>query len=414
MNISFASLSHVLPRLFFVAGFLLFFVLSANAEDDKKKSFDVPDLKEGKIELDEKGRYRLFVQNVAVQNLSDAQFAVMRQYDEALQKKRDAKSKQKSRALVVAIARSGSAKSLLYLHEQFETYSERRNNIAEGLSYYAREKKLRDSDWRLLVRSLNVVEEKQAEEVIDALLRFRRRANKAQWIRQLIIIGVSLEEKGASQAVKLVKHWMGRKTVKSTNSAKGDLKNWQKLFATRYPDEPSAAFPLDAKKSKWKYNRLHAILSKHEYDKINLEQGKKIFVKASCIKCHRLGEEGEKIGPNLTSISKKMQRKEILKAILFPSHFIPEEYPTTTLETKGGKVYTGMMGASGTETLLILGLDGKKIFIKKKDVENIRPNKTSAMPEKLLEELSQEEIIQLFGYIQSFSSQKTTGFHKQK
>ncbi|VAX38447.1 hypothetical protein MNBD_PLANCTO02-1366 [hydrothermal vent metagenome] len=392
----------------------MFFVSSTNAEDSKMFSFNVPDLKEGKIQIDEKGRYHLFVQNVAVERLSDSQFAAMRQYDEALQKKTDKKSKQKSRALVVAIARSGSAKSLLYLHEQFETYSERRNNVAEGLSYYAREKKLRDSDWRLLVRSLNVVEGKQAEEVIDALLRFRRRANKAQWIRQLIIIGLSLEEKGASKAVKLVEHWMGRKTVKPTESAKGDLGIWQKVFAKRYPDAPPAALPVDAKKSKWKYNRLHAILSKHQYDQIDLEQGKKIFTKASCIKCHRLGEEGEKIGPNLTTISRKMQRKEILKAILFPSHFIPEEYPTTTLETKGGKTYTGMMGASGPEVLLILGLDGKKVFIKKKDVKNIVPNKISAMPEKLLEELSQEEIIQLFGYIQSFTKQKTIGFHKQK
>ena len=56
------------------------------------------------------------------------------------------------------LVRSDDSKTLPYLHEVFETYPEWRNPVAAAISKYALEIRRRPQDWRLLVRSLEVVE----------------------------------------------------------------------------------------------------------------------------------------------------------------------------------------------------------------------------------------------------------------
>lgn len=347
------------------------------------------------------GDFRIMVAGEPLDRLTGAEFTALREQELKLQNKKpgDADSERKLNALLIAMARIADEPTLIYLHELFESYPERRNDIAEAISWYADENQRRDADWRILVRSLNVIEGEQAKAVMRALTRFRRRSNKAQWIRQVILVGLEQDPEGQQIADRLLTHWTGQRFKAESDSAKPIMQQWQDWFASKYPDELPAALPIEPADSRWKYKDLLAELHQQTKDTLDLKLGAQAYVKATCIKCHRFGEVGEKVGPDLTYVSRRFQQKEVLQATLFPSHFVSEEYPTFTIVTDAGKTFTGMMGAAGPDEILLLTEAGKRQMIKKQEVDEIIPVKKSAMPDGLLNLLSKAEAIQLIRYL---------------
>ncbi|WP_417383038.1 c-type cytochrome [Gimesia sp.] len=347
------------------------------------------------------GDYRIMVAGEPLDRLTGAEFTALREQELKLQNQKpaDAESKRKLNALLIAMARIADEPTLIYLHELFESYPERRNDIAEAISWYAEENQRRDADWRVLVRSLNVIEGDQAKAVMRALTRFRRRSNKAQWIRQAILVGLEQDAEGQQIADRLLTHWTGQQFQSESNSTHPLMQQWQDWFASNYPDELPAVLPVEPADSRWKYKDLLAELQQQTKATLDLKLGAQAYVKANCVKCHRFGEQGEKIGPDLTYVSRRFQQKEVLQATLFPSHFVSEEYPTFTIVTQGGKTFTGMMGAAGQDEILLLTEDGKRQVIKKQDVDEIIPVKKSAMPDGLLNLLTKAEAVQLIRYL---------------
>src|SRR5262249_1286845 len=57
----------------------------------------------------------------------------------------------------------------------------------------------------------------------------------------------------------------------------------------------------------------------------NAERGRKVFFdveKSQCLKCHRLGDKGERIGPELTGVGSRFGRIHLVESILEPSRTI--------------------------------------------------------------------------------------------
>lgn len=347
------------------------------------------------------GDYQIIIAGEALERVTGAEFPALRDLEIKLQgkKNREAHAERKLNALLIAMARIADEPTLIYLHELFESYPERRNDVAEAISWYAKENQRRDADWRILVRSLNVVQGDQAKVVMKALTKFHRRSNKAQWLRQVILVGLEQDAEGQQIAAQLLEHWTGLNPNQTAKEQQSPMRTWQTWFSEKYPDEIAAVWPVEAADSRWKYRDLQAALQKRSKEKPDLKLGEQSFVKATCIKCHRFGKLGEKVGPDLTHVSRRFQQKEIVLATIFPSHFVAEEYPTFTIVTDAGKTLTGMMGAAGQDQILLLTGEGKKQLINKNEVETIIPVKKSSMPDGLLNLLSKEETIQLFRYL---------------
>ena len=66
-----------------------------------------------------------------------------------------------------------------------------------------------------------------------------------------------------------------------------------------------------------------------------------MFEAASCNRCHRVGSEGYPVGPDLTSVSRRFSRRDLLDAIITPSKVIPEIFRSVRVVTKDGIIYTG-------------------------------------------------------------------------
>jgi putative heme-binding domain-containing protein len=124
-----------------------------------------------------------------------------------------------------------------------------------------------------------------------------------------------------------------------------------------------------------------------------------VFEKANCIKCHRFGNRGESIGPDLSTVAQRFTRKEILESVLFPSQVISDQYASKTVTTTDGKVISGIVAPAGDSAVLVLQADGTKTQLPASQVEDMQPNKKSAMPEGLFNTLALQEIADLFAYM---------------
>ncbi len=127
-------------------------------------------------------------------------------------------------------------------------------------------------------------------------------------------------------------------------------------------------------------------------------RGAAVFEKAQCVKCHRYGNRGEGIGPDLSNVSSRFQRKEILESVIFPSQVISDQFAAKTVVTTDGKTYTGLVGPT-TEGVVVLQANAEKMNVAKAEIDMVVPSKKSAMPEGLFNTLTLPEIADLFAYM---------------
>src|SRR5207302_9612508 len=136
--------------------------------------------------------------------------------------------------------------------------------------------------------------------------------------------------------------------------------------------------------------------------------GKDAFHDAQCILCHRFGNEGGSVGPELTAASSKYTRRDILESILEPSKVVSEQYQNFSVTKKDGDVQTGRIVDENDDRLVIQAspLAPERVEIRKAEIVSRSPSKVSPMPEGLVNQLSKNEILDLLAYIESNGKEK--------
>jgi putative heme-binding domain-containing protein len=297
--------------------------------------------------------------------------------------------------IVAVLGRSRDERGMAYLRQRFDEEPARRQEFAMGLA-----QKPDGANWPILLRALPVCEGGAAQEVLVQLAAVDRRVEQPEPIRQVILCGLKLREKGGADAVKLLSKWTGEKVGPPEAPWDVALASWQQWFTNKYPDQPPATLPREAEGNRWGYQDLMTFLSSGEGAKGDPRRGAIVFEKAQCIKCHRFDKRGEGIGPDLTTVAQRFQKKEIIESVLFPSQVISDQYASRTVTTKDGQAFSGIVVVQAG-ALVVLQANGEKATIQKQDVDEVAPNSKSAMPEGLFNNLSLEEIADLFAYLYS-------------
>ncbi len=305
--------------------------------------------------------------------------------------------------IVAVLGHSGNADAAVYLREVFEKEPDRRGYIAMSLADHPD-----GENWPILVRALPIVEGAFAQQVLIKLATVDRNPTEPEPIRQVILRGLKLGDQGGKLAVALLEKWTDKKLGESKDSPSVVLPLWQKWFAETYPNQPPATLPEDANDSHWTFNELLSYLESPEAAAAKPPRGAAVFAKAQCIKCHRFGDRGESVGPDLTTVSRRFQKREILESILFPSQVISDQYASKSVQLKDGRSVWGIAAPQPDGSLVILQSDATKITIKKDEIDEIRALKKSAMPEGLLNTLTLEEIGDLFAYLGQSPDAKIT------
>lgn len=132
------------------------------------------------------------------------------------------------------------------------------------------------------------------------------------------------------------------------------------------------------------------------------DRGKQTFFRdgaASCKSCHRVQGQGETLGPDLSQIGKKYTRDELLTHLLEPSRLIDPKYIQYTLETRDGRVVSGLLVERTAESVVLKNIQHPQLRFAAGDIEELVPQQKSMMPDLLLRDMTLQQVADLLAYL---------------
>jgi putative heme-binding domain-containing protein len=126
--------------------------------------------------------------------------------------------------------------------------------------------------------------------------------------------------------------------------------------------------------------------------------GRAVFARV-CLQCHTLFGEGGKVGPDITG-SNRADLDYILHNIVDPNAEIPNDYRTTTIDTKDDRVITGIITREDAAAITVATAN-ETLILPKSDILVRRQSELSMMPEGLIAQLSDQEVRDLIAYLAS-------------
>src|SRR5439155_12037637 len=133
----------------------------------------------------------------------------------------------------------------------------------------------------------------------------------------------------------------------------------------------------------------------------SFERGKAAFNDAQCLACHRFGNEGGAVGPDLTGVASRYTRRDILDSILEPSKVLSDQYQNIIVTKKNGDDVTGRLVEENNRRLVLVTnpLTGEQVEVSRSDVQGRRASTVSPMPDGLVNILTRDEILDLIAYL---------------
>ncbi len=130
-------------------------------------------------------------------------------------------------------------------------------------------------------------------------------------------------------------------------------------------------------------------------------RGEALFAQ-NCGSCHQVGGVGKDIGPVLDGVAAK-GREGLLRSILTPNAGVESGYRTLVVRTAGGQLLTGFLASEEPDAILLRRQDRPDLRIPRSDIETLRFDSVSVMPEGLLDELDPQQVSDLFSYLRGLN-----------
>jgi putative heme-binding domain-containing protein len=132
------------------------------------------------------------------------------------------------------------------------------------------------------------------------------------------------------------------------------------------------------------------------------EAGRPIFEK-QCATCHRFGEMGKDVGPDLTTIASRFKKTDLLESILWPSKTISDQYQSEMFELKDGSIVTGVVVRESAIAVSVRTAESpdRPVQVPKAKIASRAASTVSLMPPGLLEGYSHADIANLLTFMLS-------------
>ena len=164
----------------------------------------------------------------------------------------------------------------------------------------------------------------------------------------------------------------------------------------------------------WKLDELEPQLPKVGSGR-NFEKGKAAFADAQCAKCHRFVDYGGSVGPDLTAVASRFDRRALLESIVEPSKVVSEQFQNVEVSTLDGKSVVGRLIDDTPESIAIQPdpLDSKRVVIAKGNIDTRKASKLSPMPAHGIDVLSADDVLDLIAYLESGGRKSHPAFGKK-
>ena len=148
------------------------------------------------------------------------------------------------------------------------------------------------------------------------------------------------------------------------------------------------------------FTKFRSLLTKDKLAQADPSQGRALF-KFRCGSCHKLFGEGGNIGPDITGAN-RTNLEYLLGNVLTPSAIIQDAYRMHVVLMDNGRVYSGIpAGENERQLRLRVANRTEPVVIAKSKIEERQIAKISMMPEGILKFISDEDVLNLFAYLQS-------------
>ncbi|QOV91290.1 c-type cytochrome [Humisphaera borealis] len=127
------------------------------------------------------------------------------------------------------------------------------------------------------------------------------------------------------------------------------------------------------------------------------DKGKAVFSQ-SCASCHRVGDIGTEIGPNLATM-KARGADAVLTNVLDPNREVNGLFVEYVVETKDGRSLSGLLAGETSAAITLLKAGGLKETIARTEVEKLRSTGLSLMPEGLERQIDPQAMADLIAFL---------------
>lgn len=131
------------------------------------------------------------------------------------------------------------------------------------------------------------------------------------------------------------------------------------------------------------------------------EQGRILF-QALCSNCHIFGDLGQSVGPDLSTVGSRFNRRDLLEAILYPSKTISDQYAMTELTLDDGSVVSGLIALENVQVVFIRTPQqptGRGVPVVADRIKDRKESTVSMMPEGLVSGLRLEQIDGMLAFL---------------
>jgi putative heme-binding domain-containing protein len=179
-----------------------------------------------------------------------------------------------------------------------------------------------------------------------------------------------------------------------------DVKTWTDWAVRKYPDVQKLLAANDGfDPIAWKMREAGIPWAKGDP-----ARGRIVFAKASCAGCH---DGGRAMGPSLQGVAKRFSRDDLITAILQPNKDVSPRYRPTRVATTDESVFIGMIVYEASDGLLLQTGPDSVVRVAGDKIAAKRTVDLSMMPAGLLDKLSDQDVADLFAFLQANEGPKS-------
>ena len=134
-----------------------------------------------------------------------------------------------------------------------------------------------------------------------------------------------------------------------------------------------------------------------------MARGKEVFRRV-CSGCHRIGDMGSAVGPDLVNLGGRLAKGNLLTQILDPNASIAAGYEEYLIETVDRRSITGILVEDSTTSVTLRRKEGHQDTVLRSNIARMRASTVSAMPEGHEREITSEQMSDLLEYLQNLGS----------
>ena len=127
-------------------------------------------------------------------------------------------------------------------------------------------------------------------------------------------------------------------------------------------------------------------------------RGRQVFDRL-CITCHRLGDRGSAVGPDLSSMQFG-DAENLLTHVLDPNWYVAPNYVQYVVSDKNGRVFAGLIASETASSLTLRRAEGAEDTILRSQIEDLSSTGKSIMPEDFASRLTHQDAADLIAYLQ--------------